>query len=240
MCSSDLMQIRHAVVHQRPEGLLSDYAAVAAADPLTAAFIAAPRPVRGGAVTLLYPKWIPGKHWGAGRIDSLAGLIVTANGKRLEWVRDPVDVFAFHVNTPAGTSALDVEFQFLTSATGNEDRVVMTPEMMNVQWFSLSLYPAGYFTRDIPITASITLPEGWKYATALETASTSGATATFKTVPYETLLDSPMDAGLYSKVIDLEAPGPAPVRLDVFADRPELLEAKPEHVAALKALVQQA
>ncbi|MFM2348237.1 MAG: hypothetical protein RL654_2990 [Pseudomonadota bacterium] len=44
------MQIRHAVVHQRPEGLLSDYAAVAAADPLTAAFIAAPRPVRGGAV----------------------------------------------------------------------------------------------------------------------------------------------------------------------------------------------
>ena len=44
------MRIRHAVVHQRPDGLLSDYAAVAASDPLTAAFIDAPRPVRGGAV----------------------------------------------------------------------------------------------------------------------------------------------------------------------------------------------
>ena len=171
---------------------------------------------KSGHMVLLYPKWIPGKHGPRGEIEKLGGLVIKANGKVIPWKRDPVDVFAFHVNTPAGTSALDVEFQFLTSATGNEDRVVMTPEMMNVQWFSLSLYPAGYFTRDIPITASITLPEGWKYATALETASTSGATETFKTVPYETLLDSPMDAGLYSKVIDLEAPGPAPVRLDVF------------------------
>src|SRR3954463_12426634 len=154
-------------------------------------------PVRGGAVTLLYPKWIPGNHSPTGRIDALAGLMISANGKRVEWTRDPVDVFAFHVNAPSGTSALDVEFQFLTSATGDEGRVVMTPEMMNVQWFSLSLYPAGYFTRDIPITASVTLPDGWKFATALETASANGATTTFKTVPYETLLDSPMDAGRY-------------------------------------------
>ena len=41
-------------------------------------------PVHGGPVTLLYPKWIPGKHWPAGRIDSVAGLVVTANGIRID------------------------------------------------------------------------------------------------------------------------------------------------------------
>ena len=36
------------------------------------------------------------------RIDKLAGLMIHANGKRLEWTRDPVDVFAFHVEVPGG------------------------------------------------------------------------------------------------------------------------------------------
>ncbi|MBX7198428.1 MAG: peptidase M61 [Rhodospirillaceae bacterium] len=197
-------------------------------------------PVQGGAMTLLYPKWLPGNHSPTGRVDAVAGLIITANGKRVEWVRDPVDVFAFHVDVPAGAKTLDLEFQFLTSGTGDEGRVVMTPEMLNLQWNAVALYPAGHFTRQIDVAASVTLPKGWQFATALETASTSGDTTTFKTVPFETLVDSPMFAGKYFKRVDLGAIGGAPVRLDIVADAPELLEAKPEYIEAHKNLVTQA
>ena len=65
-------------------------------------------PVQGGEMTLLYPKWLPGNHSPTGRVDAVAGLIITADGKRVEWVRDVVDVFAFHVNVPAGAKTLGV------------------------------------------------------------------------------------------------------------------------------------
>ena len=48
------MRITHAVVLDRPEGLLPDYGAVAAGDPLTAAFLGAPAAVHGGEVDRLY------------------------------------------------------------------------------------------------------------------------------------------------------------------------------------------
>jgi len=104
----------------------------------------------------------------------------------------------------------------------------------------VTMYPAGYYTRQIPIQASVKLPEGWKLATALETASTSGQITTFKPTTVETLVDSPIFAGKYFKSIDLDPNGPAPVRLNLVADSPELLEAKPEQIQIHKDLVQQA
>lgn len=72
-------------------------------------------PVRGGeALTLLYPQWLPGHHGPTGRVDKIAGLMIRAGGARVEWVRDPADVFAFHVDVPAGATSLDVEFQYLS------------------------------------------------------------------------------------------------------------------------------
>ena len=65
--------------------------------------------VTPGPMTLLYPKWLPGAHSPRGEIEKLAGLVVRANGKRLEWTRDPVDVFAFHIDVPAGAKQLDIE-----------------------------------------------------------------------------------------------------------------------------------
>jgi predicted metalloprotease with PDZ domain len=116
----------------------------------------------------------------------------------------------------------------------------MTPEMLNLQWFSVALYPAGYFARRIPIDASVRLPDGWKFGTALEVASTAGGVTRFKQVPFETLIDSPMFAGRYFRQIDLDPTGPAPVRMDIVADRPELLDATPDQIARHRELVQQA
>jgi len=197
-------------------------------------------PVQSGSLTLFYPKWLPGTHSPTGRIDALAGLMVQANGQRMKWVRDAGDVFAFHIDVPPGITKLDLEFQFLSAGDGNEGRIVMTPEMLNLQWSSVILYPAGYFARQITFEPSITLPDGWQFATALEVASTNGAAATFKPVSLETLVDSPVFAGRYVKRVELDASAIVPVRLNVFADRPELLEAKPEHLDAHRALVTQA
>jgi predicted metalloprotease with PDZ domain len=198
-------------------------------------------PVRGaGQVTLLYPQWLPGSHSPTGRVDKLAGLVMHSGGSRLDWTRDPVDVFAFHVAVPAGATTLDVAFQVTSPLDTNEGRVVMTPDMLNLQWNAVALYPAGYFTRQLTAEASVRLPDGWQFGTALETASTTGGVTTFKAVPFETLVDSPMFAGRYFSRLDLDPGGPVPVHLDVVADRADLLEMKPEQVEAHRALVRQA
>ncbi|PIX66528.1 MAG: peptidase M61, partial [Sphingomonadales bacterium CG_4_10_14_3_um_filter_58_15] len=50
-----------------------------------------------GRLTLLYPEWLPGNHAPRGEIEKITGLEFTANGQTLPWVRDDVDVFAFHL-----------------------------------------------------------------------------------------------------------------------------------------------
>src|SRR6185503_11433178 len=68
----------------------------------------------------------------------------------------------------------------------------------------------------------------------------NGAQNTFKTVSLETLVDSPLYAGRYVSRLDLDPGAQVPVHLDVFADRAQFLEVKPEQLAAYRALVQQA
>jgi predicted metalloprotease with PDZ domain len=198
-------------------------------------------PVDGpGPITLLYPQWLPGYHAPTGRIDQLAGLVIKANGKRVDWSRDPIEGYAFHVDVPQGATALEIDFQSLSSVDGGQGRVVITPDMMDLQWNTVALYPAGYFTRQITIEPSVKLPRGWQFGTALETASGNAGLATFKPTTFETLVDSPMYAGRYFKRVDLDPDGPAPVHLNLIADRPELLDAKTDQIDAHRKLVSQA
>src|SRR5581483_5062847 len=150
---------------------------------------------------------------------------------RLEWVRDPVQVHAFHVNVPNETKTIDNDFQFLSTTESKQARIVMTPDMLSLQWTATTLYPAGYFARDIMTSPSVKFPQGFHYASALEPVSTSGTTTTFKNVPYNTLIDSPMIAGRYFTQLDLDPNGPAPVHLDVIADRPDELSITPQQLA---------
>ncbi|WP_304218775.1 M61 family metallopeptidase [Phenylobacterium aquaticum] len=198
-------------------------------------------PVAGaGPMTLLFPRWLPGKHWQAGELYNLAGLIITAGGQRVEWIRDPVEVGAFHVEVPAGATELVAEFQYLSPTAPDQGRIVITPEMMDVQWNNMALYPAGYFTRQIQVAASIRLPEGWSYGTALEPAQTADGVVSFKPVGFDTLVDSPMYAGRWMKKIDLDPGGRSRVTLNVMADDPDLLDITPKQLEAHRAMVAQA
>ena len=64
-------------------------------------------PAAQGPLTLVYPQWIPGEHGPTGPIADLAGLRFAAAGKPVPWRRDPVDMFAFHLEVPAGADALE-------------------------------------------------------------------------------------------------------------------------------------
>ncbi|WP_036141358.1 M61 family metallopeptidase [Luteibacter sp. 9135] len=196
-------------------------------------------PVQAGALTLLYPQWIPGDHSPTGPVAMLAGLRLSADGKPLPWVRDKYNVYAFHVDIPAGVSTLDADFQYLSERADDADFEI-TDRMMYMEWSKVALYPAGYYTRGITFAPSVTLPHGWQAGTALETAATSGDTTTFKSVTFDNLVDSPVYAGQYVKRVALNPGDKAPVYMDVFADDPKYLEMSAEQVAVHRNLVTQA
>jgi predicted metalloprotease with PDZ domain len=194
-------------------------------------------PVPGpGDFVMLYPKWIPGGHSPRGDIKSITGFRPTANGRPLQWVRDDLDVTAFHITVPEGVSAIDLEYQYVTATDSNQGRTVATPDMASIQWISNSMYPAGYYVRQIPIQASVIVPSGWKVATALRPTATSSTRVDYPVTSYEILLDSPLIAGAHYKRFPLTAD----VALDVIADNEAELAATPEQIAAHRRLVEQA
>jgi predicted metalloprotease with PDZ domain len=197
-------------------------------------------PVTGPQMVLYYPRWMPGVHTPYSPIDRVSGVAVTAGGQPLRWVRDSVDVWAFHVAPPPGAGSIEVTFEYLSPARDAVGPVEMSSNMAIVEWISLVLYPAGYYVRQIPVDASLTLPAGWSFATALDRAETQGTVTSFRRAPLETLVDSPVYAGVNFKTLDLTPPGGAPVRLNLVADRPDNLEIKPAVLAQHKALIQQA
>lgn len=191
---------------------------------------------RAGKLTLLYPEWLPGKHAPRGAISELAGFRPTAGGKPLAWTRQPTDVYAFDIDVPQGVKSIDVAFDFLSPTRTSEGRVVVTPAMMNLQWEQVSLYPAGYFTRNIPVQLEVALPEGWMGASALDGLKVSGNRYSFAPTSYEVLVDSPMFAGKYFRKWDLGNK----VTLNVVADEAKYLEATPDQIARHAALVSEA
>jgi predicted metalloprotease with PDZ domain len=189
-----------------------------------------------GDFVMLYPKWLPGNHSPSGQINKVAGFRATANGAELKWVRDNLDVYAFHIAVPPGVGAIDVDFQYLSPTAGNQGRVVATPDLSSIEWIANSMYPAGYFVRDIPIQASVIVPAGWHVATALRPSGQTSNRVDYPVTPYEILMDSPLIAGAHYRAFPLSPD----VTLDVIADNDQELAAKPDEIAAHQRLVRQA
>lgn len=199
-------------------------------------------PVEPGAkeMVLLYPQWLPGEHAPSGPISHLAGLVTTVDGARVQWVRDSVSVYAFHVPLASGAKTVGVDFDYLSAVKKSAGRIEISDAIADLEWNEVVLYPAGYFSRDIPVDTTLKLQEGWKYATALETSSNQNGTVKFERTPLNTLIDSPLYAGTHYERIDLS---PAPtdiVHLNLFADSEEELKMTPEELQEHKNLVTEA
>jgi len=199
-------------------------------------------PVKPGPLTLYYPKWIPGEHSPSGPLENLAGLKIAAGGKPLAWHRDLKEMWAIHLDVPQGASSLDVSFDFLSPATGGEfgQSVSATPDIADLEWNQVLLYPAGSPAKDISFEPSVVLPAGWHFATALETGSSSADGAHFKSVSLENLVDSPLIAGSHFRRLDIGMDDKVPVHLNLVADTDEDLDVSPKQVEAMKNLVRQA
>jgi predicted metalloprotease with PDZ domain len=192
-------------------------------------------PVKPGDLVLLFPQWLPGNHAPSNPVINVAGIMITANGERIDWVRDRVNMYAFHLRVPQGVGKLEVNFQYLAPLSPKEGRI--SSKFADLTWNNVLFYPAGYFSRRITFAASLRLPQGWKFASALQVKSQEGSLITFQDTTLNTLIDSPVYAGINYERVDL-SPGPDnKVFLDVFADKPEQLVITPEELQYHKNLV---
>lgn len=199
-------------------------------------------PVSAGPLELEYPKWIPGDHRPTGPIDNLAGLFIRANGKEIRWRRDEVDMYGVHLTVPDGVTSLDVSYDFLAvpGGTGSDEDDATSANMAVLEWNSVVVYPANIPVAEIPITPSITVPEGWGSGTALTPASHSGNEINYATTTVYTLVDSPLITGRYFREIPL-APEISPKHyLDVAGETPEDVEIKQPVLDSFSRLVREA
>lgn len=186
-----------------------------------------------GPMVLLYPQWETGSHSPTQEAAPLAGLLIHAGSRRLDWRRDPVNPFAFRIDVPAGVSTLELEFQYLPALSGPK---LIAPHMLTLPWHKVALYPAGWFIRNIGVQAELALPEGFQYATSLETASAVANRIAFKQANLEDLVDAPVYAGRYFKRVDLATAPAIPVRLNLFGDSDAALDLPTELVARFRAM----
>ena len=181
-------------------------------------------PVKAGPLTLYYPKWIPGEHGPDGPIGNLTGLHFDVDGKEVPWKRDLVDMYAFHVDVPAGATHLHAAYDYIEAAGASA-----TDKLIAFEWNEAVLYPAGTASDKLMYEAKLKLPEGWKYGTSLPVESAAGNEVKFKPISLELLVDSPVIAGEYYRVVDLTPPGETVHHeLDLVADSEAALAISPE------------
>ena len=201
-------------------------------------------PVSAGHLTLVYPKWLPGRHSPAGPLTSLGGPRFTANGQALPWRRDAVDMNAFNVEIPSGVTSLEADLEILTAPApdgvvqGLETPRTATESLLILEWNQLVLYPAGTRSDDLSYQASVHLPAGWKFATALQTSAVTADGAQFAPVSLTTLVDSTLLAGRYFR--DIALGGTPQVNLHIAADTPVALNMSADTQAHYKRLVREA
>lgn len=199
-------------------------------------------PVLPGPLTLVYPKWIPGDRGPTGPITDLAGLRMSAGGHAIEWRRDADDMFAFHLEVPAGVKTIEVTLDsLLPPETGSPaDEPSVSARVLDLSWNQVLLYPQGSPAREVVFEPKLRLPPGWHYGTALNTAHESSATIEFQSVSLETLVDSPVVAGAHFRSVPLGSSLKPMHWLDIVADSSAALELKPEDRAHFAHLVAEA
>jgi predicted metalloprotease with PDZ domain len=177
-------------------------------------------PVKPGPMSLLYPKWIPGEHGPTGPIGDLAGVRMTAGGQPVAWRRDDIDIYEFHVDVPQGVSTLDVALDFISppEAAGLSSGASTTSQLAIVSWNQLLLYPKVAAADQLQYKATLKVPGGWHYGTALPVEHENGGEIVFESSSLATLIDSPVQTGVNFRTVDLSPGDSVPHYLHIAAD----------------------
>lgn len=192
-------------------------------------------PVVAGPVTVAYPKWIPGNHRPTGPIQNLTGLHIKAGGQELEWQRDLVDMYAFHVQVPSGVRELEVSMDTITYNGRNS---ASSSRVLDLLWNQVVFYPRDAKADAVQVAASVRLPEGWKFGTALTPTHQDGDSVEFQTVPLTRLVDSPLIAGAIYRQVQLTPAGQSPVTvIDMVGESEAALQMSDKDLTSYKQLV---
>ena len=165
-------------------------------------------PANPGALTLHYPKWIPGTHGPIGPISEQTGLKVTAGSQTLPWKRDDIDTHTFTVTVPERAKEIEVKFDLVLQPAGTGSWLGTTlttasSKLAILNWNELLVYPKSEKAMALPCSASVELPNGWKHGTALKTEKVQTGRASFATVSLEELIDSPLLCGQHFKEVSI-------------------------------------
>jgi predicted metalloprotease with PDZ domain len=199
-------------------------------------------PADPGPLTLYYPKWMPADHSPDGPIANLAGLTFFSNGKIVPWRRDLEDMYAIHLNVPQGSSSVTLDLDFLLSAPGPtiDFAASGSANLLILMWNEVLLYPKGRPVNEIIFTPSLRLPEGWRFNTSLPIAKQTGSMVQFAPVPLDLLIDSPVQSGLFTRVIRLREGANPPHEVDIASDNAWALDIPPHLINAYERLVSEA
>jgi predicted metalloprotease with PDZ domain len=166
--------------------------------------------VKPGPLTLVYAKWMPGEHGPTGPLESMIGLEIKANGERLTWSRDPLDMYALRVAVPRGVEHLDVSMEsgLATEGAGFTAAPTSSAQLAIVSWNEFLLFPKGVDADKVSVSATVIAPPGWTVVCALESKASLGGAYEFESSTVARLIDSPVQMGLYAKLIELKGSEP--------------------------------
>lgn len=196
-------------------------------------------PTKPGPVTLLYPKWIPGEHGPTGPIENLVGLQVKSDGQTIRWRRDDVNLYAFHIDVPQGSTSLNVNFDIVSPPEqgGFSSGSSATSELAVLNWNQYILYAQGAPPDTVQYEASLRVPPDWKYGTALPIERESGNEIDFKPASLTTLIDSPLSMGRHYRTIGIGNDNGTPHYVHLAGDSEESIDAPDGVITAWKNLV---
>ncbi len=196
-------------------------------------------PAHAGEMAFVFPEWIPGNHRPSGPIAALTGIRMEGAGHPLAWQRDPVDMYQFHVTVPAGVADIEVFLDAITSQdSAGGGGPAASSNLLDLNWNAVVLYPKDARSDDVTFAASVTLPAGWRFGTALPVARQTNHEVEFAPSSLTTLIDSPLIAGLHYRRIELTKPGETPVHvMDLVADADTDLAMTPQDLASYQKLV---
>jgi predicted metalloprotease with PDZ domain len=179
-------------------------------------------PATPGPFIIAYPKWIPGEHAPTGPINNIVRMTFKAGGHEIEWRRDDVDMYIFHVNVPEGTDNVDATLEFAWPMSGEGFSAAgSTQEMLTLHWNQVVLYSPSLPNDQNVFVAKLRLPTGWRFASALPVAAQHGSEVDFAPVSLTTLVDSPLLAG--GHFVSFPLGGQNPTEMDIASDREEAL-----------------
>ncbi len=167
--------------------------------------------VKGGPLTLVFPKWLPGEHMPSGPLDTLIGMTMRAHGQLLSWQRDPKDPFAVSVTVPPGVSELDIALDSGLPTEGGSFTAGPTnsAQLAVLSWNQYVLLPKGRDAATLSTAASLRAPPQWQIACALEQQPQADGSVRLEEGSLARLIDSPVQIAHFAQRIEL--PGSAPL-----------------------------